>query len=200
MTLTSTLLQRSRILWSFTKITSKESITSFLYNHQKQCFKFNSTWKPATLPKYIDGFNDIPELENADETVKKLFSLDFARHTELRKVVRTINTEKYESDLEKNIANNTCHIRMLVETLKKNKKDKKAKVFLIWAIDQRKKRLRRLQKLDIDKYMNIIKEYNIPPLQSPHDPKNKYKFRKFKINVPLKEKRDIEDFEHDRVY
>ena len=162
--------------------------------------KYRSTWIPPPLPKYIDGFNDIPELDNANETVQKLLSLDMASESEIRKVFRTMNVEKYETDLEKNIANNTCHIRMLVERLKNNKKDKKGKVFLIWAIDQRKKRLRKLQKLDLSKYMNIIKDFEIPPLQSPHDPKNKYKFRKFKINVPLKKERAIEDFEHDRVY
>ena len=162
--------------------------------------RLKSTWIPQELPKYIDGFNNIPELETTNEQVQRLFSLDIASNYEIRKTVRTINAEAYDTTLEKNIANNTCHIRMLVERLKKNKKDKMGKVFLIWAIDQRKKRLRKLQKLDINKYMNLIKEFNIPPLQSPHEAHNKYKFRKFKINVPLKQKREIEDFEHDRVY
>lgn len=159
-----------------------------------------STWVPDNLPKYIDGFNDIPELENADPVVQKLFSLEMSDGTELRKVIRTMNAEKYETRLEKNIANNTHHIRMLVEQMQRNHKDKQTKVFLIWSIDQRKKRLRRLQQLDLDKYNAIIKDYDIPPLESPHDPKNKYKFRKFKINVPLESKRKIEDFERDRVY
>lgn len=159
-----------------------------------------SAWIHDTLPKYLDGFNDILELENADKLVQSLFSLEMASNQELRKVIRTMNEMKYETKLEKNIANNTNHIRMLTEYLKTNKKDKKRKVFLIWAIDQRKKRLRRLQQLDINKYNDIIKEHNIPPLQSPHDPANKYKFRKFKINVPLTKKREIEDFEYDRVY
>ena len=159
-----------------------------------------STWVPDNLPKYIDGFNDIPELENADPVVKKLFSLEMGDSTELRKVIRTKNAEKYETRLEKNIANNTHHIRMLVEQMQRNHKDKQTKVFLIWSIDQRKKRLRRLQQIDLNKYNAIIEEYDIPPLESPHDPKNKYKFRKFKINVPLEPKRKVEDFERDRVY
>jgi len=163
-------------------------------------YSSTSTWIPENLPKYIDGFNDIPELENADTLVQQLFSLEMNGKKELRKVIRTNNTDKYETKLEKNIANNTHHIRMLVEQLKNNRKDKQSKVFLIWAIDQRKKRLRRLQELDIDKYNKMIEHYNIPPLQSPHDPKNKYKFRKYKINVPLTKKREIEDFEKDRVY
>lgn len=160
----------------------------------------SSTWIPDNLPKYRDGFNDIPELESAGELVQKLFSLEMAGNQEVRNVIRTMNETKYETKLEKNIANNTHHIRMLTEYLKENKKDKQRKVFMIWAIDQRKKRLRRLQQLDINKYNAIIKDYDIPPLQSPHDPKNKYKFRKFKINVPLTQKREIEDFEKDRVY
>ncbi|XP_066918047.1 small ribosomal subunit protein uS15m-like [Clytia hemisphaerica] len=164
------------------------------------CGALNSTWVPDNLPKYRDGFNEIPELETADPVVQKLFSLEMADGIETRKVLRTINTDKYETKLEKNIANNTLHIRMLVEQLKQNHKDKQNKVFLIWAIDQRKKRLRRLQKLDINKYNSLIEEYDIPPLESPQDPQNKYKFRKFKINVPLEKKRNIEDFEKDRNY
>ena len=152
------------------------------------------------VPKYLDGFNNIEELESANPDVQKIFSIDMAGHKELRLAIRTINEEHYKTALEKNIANRTCHIRMLTEQLKINRRDKKNKVFFIWLIDQRKKQLRRLQALDINKYTNIIKEFEIPPLESPHEPHNKYKFRQYKINVPIKRKRAIEDFEYDRNY
>ena len=159
------------------------------------------TWIPKDLPKFRDGFNDIPELENANEMVQKIFALDQASNTELRKVIRTMNAEKYETDLEKNIANNTAHIRMMIEHFKRDRqKNKQSKVFIIWCIDQRKKRLKRLKELDLEKYERIIEELEIPPLQSGLDPHNRYKFRKYKINVPLKKRREIDDFEHDRVY
>jgi len=153
-----------------------------------------------SIPKYLDGFNEAEELKQANNEVKKIFSIDMANHKELRNVIKTINNEKYETALERNIANNTCQIRMLTNQLKLNHKDKKNKVFFIWLIDQRKKKLRRLEKLDINKYIAIIKEFEIPPLQSPHEPHNKYRFRQYKINVPIKKKREIEDFEYDRVY
>ena len=78
--------------------------------------------------------------------------------------------------------------------------DKSNKVFFIWLIDQRKKLLKKLRKEDLQRYTDIIEELGIPPLADPNDPKIKYKFRKFKINVPLKKKRELHEFEYDRNY
>ncbi|XP_065675500.1 small ribosomal subunit protein uS15m-like [Hydra vulgaris] len=165
----------------------------------KTCFA--STWfQNIDLPKYRDGFNEIPELDSASEVVQKLFSLEYASESAIRNCVRSYNNKKYATKLEQSIVNNTYHIRMMTEKLKANPRDRAGKVFFIWAIDQRKKRLKKLMAADIESYKNIIKEHNIPPLESPHAPHNKYKFRKFKINVPLKKTRKIEDFEKDRVY
>lgn len=162
-------------------------------------FRFKATWIPDKLPVYIDGFNNIPQLDSANDMVKKIFSLQEAANTELRKVIRTINADKYDTALEKNIANNTAHIRMLVDLLQK-RKNPAMKVFLIWCIDQRKKRLRKLQNMSVEKYESIIRDLEIPALQDPHARQNKYKFRKYKINVPLVKRRKVEDFEQDRVY
>lgn len=78
--------------------------------------------------------------------------------------------------------------------------DKVNKVFFIWLIDQRKKLLKKLKKDNLQRYIDIIQELNIPPLTDPHDNVNKYKFRKYKINVPLKKKRELHEFEYDRTY
>lgn len=167
---------------------------------QQQQFGLKSLCTPENLPKYIKGFNDIPELETANEMVQKIFSLEMASHKEFRRISAEIYTDQFETKLEKNIANATQHIRILTEQLMKFKKDRQAKEFLIWLIDQRKKNLKKLKAEDIEKYNFLIKTFEIPPLQSAHEPQNKYKFRKYKINVPLKKKRSVDEFEDAQVY
>ncbi len=60
--------------------------------------------------------------------------------------------------------------------------------------------MKKLKAADMQKYMDIVEELDIPPLRDPHDPEIKYKFRKFKINVPIKKKRELHEFETDRNY
>ena len=180
--------------------TTKSILQRRCMNNLLQPLCFKSICMPEEMPKYLKGFNDIPELENTNEMVQNIFSLEMSSKHDVRRAAASVYGDKYETKLEKNVANTTNQIRLLVEQLKKNKKDKQNKVFLIWLIDQRKKQLRKLQKVDINKYTDIIHEFEIPPLQSPFEPHNRYKFRKYKINVPLKKKREIEDFEDALVY
>ena len=60
--------------------------------------------------------------------------------------------------------------------------------------------LKKLRKEDFLRYSDIVEELNIPPLMNANDNVNKYKFRKYKINVPLKKKRELHEFEYDRNY
>ncbi len=60
--------------------------------------------------------------------------------------------------------------------------------------------MKKLKQADLQKYTDIVEELGIPPLRDPHDPSIKYKSRKFKLNVPLKKKRELKDFETDRNY
>jgi small subunit ribosomal protein S15 len=64
-------------------------------------------------------------------------------------------------------------------------------VFLLWLIDQQKKKLKYLKKAHFEKYLQIIKELDITPLESSESKWNKYKFRKFKLGVDIKEKRSF---------
>ena len=66
-------------------------------------------------------------------------------------------------------------------------------MLLQWITDQRNKKLRHMKNAKFDRYLALIKELNIPPLESPHSKWNKYKFRKFKLGVEVKEKRSFLD-------
>ena len=67
--------------------------------------------------------------------------------------------------------------------------DKHNKVFLNWLISQRKKKLGHLKNGRFERYLVLSKELDLPLLESPHTKWNKYKFRKFKIGVEIKEKK-----------
>ena len=60
-------------------------------------------------------------------------------------------------------------------------------------MDQRRKQLKKLRDQKFEMYLDILKELDIPPLDSPHTRWNKYKFRQFKIGVEVKPKRTFKD-------
>ena len=67
--------------------------------------------------------------------------------------------------------------------------DKANKVFLNWLISQRKRKLGHLKNNHFERYLALSKDLDIPLLESSHSKWNKYKFRKFKIGVEVKEKK-----------
>jgi len=150
--------------------------------------------------KFLSGFNDIPELHSANEMVQRIFSIDHANERDKRRVKKDEIFETYSGDVERIIAEYTMRIKLLLSHCQANRQDKENKVFFIWLIDQRKKLLKKLKKEDPQRYSDIVEELNIPPLTDPHENFNKYKFRKYKINVPLKKKRELHEFEYDRNY
>lgn len=142
--------------------------------------------------KYIRGYENIPELESASEEVKRVFSLKNANQVEYRKIAIEKVREQYTDRAEKQIA----ELSVKIEAVKKNndtgrnsKKDMHNKVFLNWLISQRKKKLGHLKNARFERYLTLSKELGIPLLESPHSKWNKYKFRKFKIGVEVKEKK-----------
>jgi len=154
---------------------------------------------PDEMPKYLVGFNDIPELENANEMVQSIFSLQMGTKHDFRQAVSEANKNIYSTELERNIVDNTYQIRTLTDQLRVNKKDKGNKQYLIKLIQRRKKMLRKLQDEDRAAYHDLITKLEIPALQEYWDNHHRYKFRKFKINVPLEKKRHIDDFEEELV-
>lgn len=142
--------------------------------------------------KYIRGYENIPELESAPEEVKRVFSLQNANQVEHRKIAIEKVREKFTDRAERQIA----ELSVKIEAVKKNnctgtneKKDMHNKVFLNWLISQRKKKLGHLKNARFERYLTLSKDLGIPLLESPHAKWNKYKFRKFKIGVEVKEKK-----------
>lgn len=140
--------------------------------------------------KYIRGYENIPELESAPEEVKRVFSLQNANQVEHRKIAIEKVREKFTDRAERQIA----ELSVKIEAVKKNnctgtneKKDMHNKVFLNWLISQRKKKLGHLKNARFEQYLTLSKDLGIPLLESPHAKWNKYKFRKFKIGVEVKE-------------
>merc|ERR1719427_875599 len=154
---------------------------------------------PENMPKFIAGFNDIPELENASEVVQKIFSLEMGSHHNFRATVSETNKKIYGSKLEQRIADRTHLIRDMTEQLRVGKKDTVKKQYFISLIQKRKKLLRKLQERDSAAYHAIIKKMEIPPLQSYWESHHRHTSRKSKRNVPIFKKRHIDDFEEEFV-
>jgi len=168
---------------------------------------------PDNMPKYIEGFNDIPELDDANEMVQRIFSLEFGTAKDFRRAVDTVNNAEYASPLAAEIANMTHRIRHLAEILKAGKPgpitdpmkragkpNPNTKHFFIWLIHQRKRKLQRYKSEDLRGYEELIKKLEIPALRSVWERSHRYKSRKFKINVPLVKKRHVDDFEEEFVH
>jgi len=199
--------------------------TSSVFRHGSRHSHINKKWPPAAprsvkslcvpdnMPTYIHGFNDIPELHSANEAVRNILSLEFATAKDFRRVVDAVNNDAHESPLAAEIANMTHRIRHLAEILKAGKPGqitdpvKKAgkpnpntKHFFIWLIHQRKRKLHKYKTEDLRGYEELIARLEIPPLRSVWERSHRYKSRKFKINVPLVQKRHVDDFEDEFVH
>lgn len=142
--------------------------------------------------KYVSGFEDIEELHNAPEEVKRVFSLQNASQWEHRKIGLGKMEQKYADKYEQKIAKLTIQIEAVKANNndgRRGRKDIGNKVFLSWLIAQRRKKLLNLKNLRFERYLELIKELDIAPLESPHTKWNKYKFRQFKMGVEIKEKK-----------
>jgi len=198
---------------------------SSLFRHANAHSHMNKKWPaspprtvkspcvPDNMPKYIEGFNDIPELDDANEMVQRIFSLEFGTAKDFRRAVDTINNVEYASPLAAEIANMTHRIRHLAEILKAGKPgpitdpvkragkpNPNTKHFFIWLIHQRKRKLQRYKAEDLRGYEELIEKLEIPALRSVWERSHRYKSRKFKINVPLVKKRHVDDFEDEFVH
>ena len=69
--------------------------------------------------------------------------------------------------------------------------DKHNKVYFRWLKDQHMKNLKSIKTLDFERYVELVKQFNIKPLESTHTKYSKYKFRQFKIGVQIKDKKRL---------
>uniref|UniRef100_H0XTG9 Small ribosomal subunit protein uS15m n=1 Tax=Otolemur garnettii TaxID=30611 RepID=H0XTG9_OTOGA len=126
---------------------------------------------PSTLLK---DYQNVPGIENVDDVVKRLLSLEMANKKEKLKIKQeqlmkkvVANPEDTRS-LEARIVALTVRIRNYEEHMQKHRKDKTHKRHLLMGIDQRKKMLKNLRKTNYDVFEKICRELGIehtfPPL------------------------------------
>jgi len=146
------------------------------------------------MPKFVSGFNGIPELESADPYVQKIFLLENNGKKEHLKAIYDINDAKYETYLERKTANHivfTLDLKNDVgHTMTRNKYLKK---FYIHMLYHRTKLLKKLREQDAAAYERMIEDWSIPHLIDQQ--KQVYKSRKYKLNVSLKKRLDLDDLE-----
>ena len=146
----------------------------------------------ANDKKFLSSFEDIPELKSADENVRRIFSLDNASQRKKREVLNKELMKNCNTPKEREIARQTISIANLEEHLERMRnKDKHNKVYLQWLKDQRMKKLKSIKTSDFERYVELIKKLNVKPLESTHTKYAKYKFRRFKIGVEVKEKKSL---------
>ncbi|XP_066121169.1 small ribosomal subunit protein uS15m [Saccopteryx bilineata] len=125
---------------------------------------------PSTLLK---DYQNVPGIENVDDIVKRLLSLEMANQKEKLKIKQeqlmnkvVANPEDTRS-LEARIVALTIKIRNYEEHMQKHRKDKAHKRYLLMSIDQRKKMLKNLRMTNYNVFEKTCKElgieYTFPP-------------------------------------
>lgn len=124
---------------------------------------------------YPPEFQSSRELATADETVKKLFALQFAP----RKKTIQLYYENMMSRVKRHplddvseevkIARWTGRIRAWQELMERFPRDKRLKVCVNEVIDRRKKHLKELRKIDYKKFEWLIEQLNIVYKPTPID-------------------------------
>ncbi|RZB39093.1 Ribosomal S15 domain containing protein [Asbolus verrucosus] len=112
-------------------------------------------------------FRESQELATADETVKKLFSLEFAPRNKSTQVYFSEIAEKVKrhpydvGSVELQIAKWTGIIRAFQELMERFPRDKRLKVKLKELIDKRKKHLKYLRRWDYKRFEWLIEVLNL---------------------------------------
>ncbi|XP_011409735.1 PREDICTED: 28S ribosomal protein S15, mitochondrial-like [Amphimedon queenslandica] len=120
--------------------------------------------------KYKFGYNDIPEMENSPEAVKKRFSIEFASKKQRNKLLKNEMIQKYQQNpgdtgsTAVQIAIMTAKIQNLTEHMRNNRKDKSSLRKLLHGIERRKKLFKYLRRTDFTRYHVLLKEFGLKPL------------------------------------
>ncbi|XP_004472315.1 small ribosomal subunit protein uS15m [Dasypus novemcinctus] len=122
----------------------------------------------------LKDYQNVPGIENVDDVVKRLLSLEMANRKEKLKIKqeqlmnKVLANPEDTSSLEARIVALTVKIRNYEEHMQKHRKDKAHKRYLLMSIDQRKKMLKNLRKTNFDVFEKTCKElgieYTFPPL------------------------------------
>ncbi|XP_072760624.1 small ribosomal subunit protein uS15m [Anoplolepis gracilipes] len=120
--------------------------------------------KPTDLSK---AYAESPELKDASDIVKKMFTLQFLRPKEtkkMRKIKILELVKRHELDNlspEAQIAAFTSQIHELQEFIKKYPRNSKSKVHLKIAIDKRRKILKHLRTWDYRRFEWVLEKLNL---------------------------------------
>ncbi|XP_033212241.1 28S ribosomal protein S15, mitochondrial [Belonocnema kinseyi] len=112
-------------------------------------------------------YENVPELQNANELVKKFFSLEFNPSKQTAKLMkeRAISlVKRHESDRgshECHIAEMTTEIHRMQDHMQRHPRNIKCKVLLKEKIDKRKKYLKRLRTWDYKRFEWILEKLNL---------------------------------------
>ncbi|XP_018340512.1 PREDICTED: 28S ribosomal protein S15, mitochondrial [Trachymyrmex septentrionalis] len=152
---------------------------------------------------FAKTYNELPELKNASDIVKKMFTLQFLPRKETINVRRDKILELVQRHrLDKNspeaiIAIMTNDIHQLQEDLTKCPKNKKMKVRLLETIAKRRKMLKYLRQWDYRRFEWILEKLNLvykPLPELPHQITRKDSLRRLTekhCNELVQEKLDI---------
>ncbi|XP_001603645.1 28S ribosomal protein S15, mitochondrial [Nasonia vitripennis] len=120
-----------------------------------------------TPVNYIKEFEDIPELDELDDIVKKMFTIHYQRRRELvdlqkkraRELVKRHHCD--EGSMETRIAVITAEILQLQEHQSIFHNNKRSKVLLKELIEKRKKWLKKLRIQDYPRFEYILERLNL---------------------------------------
>ncbi|XP_038059002.1 28S ribosomal protein S15, mitochondrial-like [Patiria miniata] len=144
----------------------------------KATSKFARRVKKETFDRYLGldpsrlqhGFEEVTELQDADESVKRIFSLEFAKGSEIRKVLEADTLGQVGVDqaeigftnfLVTNIAKLTAAIRNLAPHMERFPRDKSNKRQLMMMIDRRRKFIKILLRRNFDLANELLDKLNL---------------------------------------
>ncbi|XP_071874170.1 28S ribosomal protein S15, mitochondrial [Bombus fervidus] len=114
-----------------------------------------------------NNYQNSKELQDADEIVKKLFTLDFqpkkeSKYLERERIIGLVKRHICDrGSTEVKIAAMTCEIQYLQKYMEKHPKNVKTKVFLKELIDKRRKLLKHLRKWDYRRFEWLLERLNL---------------------------------------
>ncbi|XP_061934763.1 small ribosomal subunit protein uS15m [Apis cerana] len=129
--------------------------------------------KPTDIKLYYENSK---ELENANDLVKKLFTLEFQRGKETRnlsreKIIGLVKRHICDrGSPEVKIAAMTAEIQYLQNHMKNHPRNKKIKVFLKELIDKRQKHLKLMRKWDYKRFEWLLERLNLTYTVQPEIP------------------------------
>ncbi|XP_019623357.1 PREDICTED: LOW QUALITY PROTEIN: 28S ribosomal protein S15, mitochondrial-like [Branchiostoma belcheri] len=134
---------------------------------EAQKVKIISQLEGLDLTQFKPGWEKSKELQTADDTIKRIFSLEFASSGEKvnflkQDMIRRV--QKHPNDyrsLEVRIAHMTIHLRALQEAQERDKKNTLQKQLMLIKQQKRDKLLRQLRKTNYESFELVCRELGI---------------------------------------